>query len=172
MNKQTLILVALATAFSVTASADPGKGPHDGKAENMRPDGKPHPLLRQVDANKDGEISKTEVDAVQARRFAAIDTDGNGEVSREDILAQARERAEERLQRMADMQIDRLDENGDGVVSQEEFNARSDQGFARRDANNDGVLTRGELRPDGPRGPRNERQQRRGPRESGEENDS
>ncbi len=124
------LLFASGTAFAVSAGS--GQNGQDG--------------ARQVDANGDGAISKEEVKAMQAKQFAELDIDGNGEVTAEELSSRMLEKHKQRIERMAEMQVNRLDTNGDGAVSEEEFSANAEKGFDRRDTNNDGELSREEMR--------------------------
>ncbi|MGC6452487.1 MAG: EF-hand domain-containing protein [Candidatus Puniceispirillaceae bacterium] len=64
---------------------------------------------------------------------ATIDGNGDGALSRDEILAHNR------------LRFDRLDSNGDGTISADEFSARLLAMFTRMDTNSDGVLEGDEL---------------------------
>lgn len=135
-------LVSLALAG--TAIAAP---PHDARA----------------DLDKDGQVTKAEISSQIDLRFRAIDANANGQLDQAEMQA-AREqhrakRAERRAANGADMagkrkgehkgeqRADRrgkIDANGDGIVSRDEFGARALQRFERADANGDGVVTQDE----------------------------
>ncbi|ODN68798.1 EF-hand domain-containing protein [Methylobrevis pamukkalensis] len=154
-----------------------GRGPHGG------PHGGPHhgphgphgkmgaeQLMKRFDADKDGRITKEEIAAVQDRRFSEAAPSGDS-ISL-DLYKQFWLK-EHDLKVVRDFQ--RLDRNGDGQISKEEFNRRTDRMMERLDRDGDGVLTRvdrprgdhrkgdGEHRK-GPRGERGERDGERGPR--------
>lgn len=90
--------------------------------------------LEEADTNKDGVLSKAEMrDHMMQRfekrvekRFAKLDTDGNGSVSKEEreaMHAKMEKRhggSEKRAKRM-ERQFDRLDANDDGKVTKEEM---------------------------------------------------
>ncbi|OQX19315.1 MAG: hypothetical protein BWK76_04800 [Desulfobulbaceae bacterium A2] len=76
------ILVFGATALSV--QAQPGDA--DGTdREKMRQ--RMQERMRQLDANGDGSISKTEFMALAEQRFAKLDTNGDGQISKEERAA-------------------------------------------------------------------------------------
>lgn len=127
------LLLGGATAFA--AAAGPGAQPAASQQKGQ-----------QIDANGDGAISMEEVAAMQADRFKKLDLDGNGEVTADELTEHTLTVQRKRIARMAEMQVNRLDSNKDGVVSEEEFTASAEEGFARRDANDDGELTREEMR--------------------------
>ena len=101
-----------------------------------------------------GPISIEEAEARATERFAAIDADGDGTVTREELFSEERHKARkaEKHQRM----FDRLDADDDGIVTAEEFVKRIER-LARLDSNDDGEVTRDELRA-GKRGKDSKRQ--------------
>lgn len=100
----------------------------------------------QVDTNGDGQITQEELDAHAAARFAEADNDGNGTLSTEELIARLQARDTDRLQRGAERMIERMDENDDGVLSAEEMAARDNSRmFERLDANDDGAISQEEM---------------------------
>lgn len=104
---------------------------------------------RPLDANGDGVIDFPEM---QARRsdltpeaFNAMDKDGNGQLSRDEMRAAAKERMEAR----AAERFEKLDTNGDGGLSQQELNAAQQQAagerFKKADTDGDGKLSQTEM---------------------------
>lgn len=94
----------------------------------------------RMDANGDGEISAAEMDAHKAEFLSDADTDGNGAVSKEEMKAfhEAR-RAEWKAKHNPDA-------NGDGVVDRTEFINAAQERFDRMDKDGDGVLSEDEQR--------------------------
>jgi Ca2+-binding EF-hand superfamily protein len=110
--------------------------------------GGPGQMLEQVDANADGAITKSEIDAHRAEKFASADTNGDNLVSASEFEAfmlaeRERRQAERREKRFA-----KLDANGDGMISAEEHSAADDarveKMFERLDTDGDGVISEAE----------------------------
>jgi len=74
-----------------------------------------------MDTNGDGQISPEEMRAQAEKRFGAADADGDGKVTVEEMVAhmEAREEARraERRQRMAERMLERADDDKDGALS-------------------------------------------------------
>ncbi len=98
----------------------------------------------KLDANHDGVVSKDEFLAQAAAKFAQFDTAGDGKVTAAEI--EAAPKTQERAVRTADRFVKRMDSNGDGLVSQDEFVAAAKARFARLDKNGDGYLDADEAR--------------------------
>ena len=129
--------------------------------ENMRGEGRRGfrqrvaRLFERFDANEDRQVTQAEIDTVVAERFATADTNSDSSVTLEEFeglwLQDMRERMVDRFQR--------LDANGDGSVTTAEFNDHTRNIVDRLDRNGDGVLSRDDRggrggRGDGGRGPR------------------
>lgn len=115
------------------------KGPHGHMAA----------MLKELDADKDGTITRAEIDAHESKVFTDADTNADGFVSGEEMMAYREAKREEmRLKRMAERQkkmIAELDTNKDGLVSREEFMARPNPMFDRIDTNQDGRVDETEM---------------------------
>ncbi|WP_407492770.1 EF-hand domain-containing protein [Pseudooceanicola sp. MF1-13] len=103
-----------------------------------------------MDTNGDGQITQEELTASAAARFAEADTNGDGSLSVEEMVARMQARAEERqddrLQRGAERMMNRMDQNDDGVLSADEMRPRNaDRMFARLDADDNGSISEEEL---------------------------
>lgn len=77
-----------------------------------------------------------------AERAAAIDADGDGIITAEEVIAH---RDAQRLQR-EQRRLQRYDRSGEGVVSVDDYVAAHAERLARLDADGDGVITREEMR--------------------------
>lgn len=102
-----------------------------------------------ADTNKDGSLDFAEMQArrsdITIEQFNAMDKDHNGQLSRDEMRAVARER----MQARADERFKKLDTNGDGGLSQQELSAAREQAaserFKKLDINGDGKLTEDEM---------------------------
>ncbi len=92
----------------------------------------------KMDANGDGELTADEMSAHHAEMIEKADADGNGSVSREELRAYHKaKRAEWREKRNPDV-------NDDGVIDRTEFVNAAGERFDRLDKNGDGVLSEDE----------------------------
>jgi Ca2+-binding EF-hand superfamily protein len=109
-----------------------------------------HAMFAKLDRNGDGKITKDEADQAKAdmrerkldRMFARLDANKDGQISRteaEQVMDRRGEGAGARMGRH-DL-LARLDKDGDGAITQAEFDAAGDARFARLDRNGDGVIS-------------------------------
>lgn len=194
--KRTLLAAIAVTALAGVAVAQPqGRGPSggpgfgmlahdanaDGRITRAELDASQITRFQTIDANRDGFATPDEFKAsfekqraartedMTNRRFATLDADGNGQISKAEFAAAAAaprdgaqgRRGPEREFRMAgpghhrgmgpgragDGKPAKLggDADGDGKVSLAEFSARALEGFNKADTNKDGVVTIAEL---------------------------
>jgi len=99
--------------------------------------------LLSADANRDGVVTLNEYLAAATGKFKELDVAGNGRVTAEEMANSplAHKRAEHVAERIAR----RLDTNGDGRVSKDEFLATAKARFAKLDKNGDGFLSADEI---------------------------
>jgi Ca2+-binding EF-hand superfamily protein len=117
--------------------------------------------LFQADSNSDGTVTQSEYDASRSARFAALDVNDDGQLTREERRAGRGEhggRGHHRRGHRGMHHLARADANSDGNITREEFLAGPTQMFARFDDDSDGVISADE-RPQ--RRDRGERQGRR-----------
>jgi len=112
--------------------------------------------FERLDADKDGAVSRAEMDAMREKRddkraerrakmLERFDTNLDGKLSEVERTAMKAERDARKGERKAKRaERPRPDTNGDGFVSLDEHLAVTEALFARMDANQDGVLTEGE----------------------------
>ncbi len=114
----------------------PGYGPGDGRGAGMAR------MFEQVDADGDGRITRTEMTQFRETRFSGADGNGDGTLD----LAEFQGLWQEMMRaRMVD-RFQRLDDDGDGQVTPEEFGRPMDRMHGWLDADEDGAVSRGELR--------------------------
>jgi len=99
----------------------------------------------KIDLNNDNLISKTELMNHRKREFSFADTNHDGALSTEELIAARTTKVSSRTKRM--MQI--LDENSNGVLEFDELNSvisnRFGNIFKSLDLNNDGHLSKKEF---------------------------
>ena len=95
------------------------------------------------DTNGDGQITQAEVDVLRQARFAELDANGDNQVSRDEFLAHSAARSGERAGRM----FDRLDADGDGLLSRDMAEQRipGREIVARFDTDGDGAVSETEF---------------------------
>lgn len=110
----------------------------------------PREVFRQLDANGDRTIQFSEIQAVRATWFDRLDS-RDGFLDAEEVRAAAQRAGNRR--HIAIMSADdwaghtsRMDIDGDGRISRQEFSRFIPERVQRADANGDGVLTLRELR--------------------------
>jgi Ca2+-binding EF-hand superfamily protein len=114
MNTRTrrlALTIGFISAFSLNAAAAPD-------------------MMAKLDLNSDTYIDKTEFLSGANQRFADMDTDSNGVVTKDEREAfQARKREEH-----AQKRFERSDANSDGAISQQEFNTARAERNQKREA--------------------------------------
>jgi Ca2+-binding EF-hand superfamily protein len=134
--------------------------------------------MSEMDTDGNGTVEKSEFAAMYNKRFAETDGNGNG-ISLDEYKAKSdadraerraeksakkdekraersKERAEKDAERLKE-RFGRLDENGDGTVTAEEYKAAGEKMFDRMDRDDDGIL--------------NDRRGRRGDKDRGDRRD-
>lgn len=130
-----LVVGATATAalFPVSAIA---KGPGAGGMGSDRPS------FSELDANGDGSLTIAEVQANATGRFAEMDANGDGVITADEIAARAAEQAEMRATERFARMLEWRDSDGDGALSQVEMgDNRAEKMFSRLDKDGDGVVS-------------------------------
>lgn len=117
-----------------------GQGPAMGHMGGM-------PSLAALDANKDGKVSKDEMTAYRAAQTASVDANGDGKLSVDELAAMHLKKMTDAAKAMAQTMVDRLDTDGDGMLSAAEMLGQpmpTDM-FDRLDTNKDGFIDQAEL---------------------------
>lgn len=135
MKKALLGSLAMAGVVFVGASALAHGGGKGGGWERM-------------DANGDGEVTADEMAGRSEALLAAADTDNSGGVSKDEMKAYRKARREARREER------NPDKNDDGVIDKTEFLAAAQERFDRMDKDGNGVISEDEQRRKGRRGHR------------------
>lgn len=164
-RKMTLTMasvLALAVAAGAVQAQDRAPAPGKPVFEGM---------ISQLDTDGDGKISRAEFEAPRLERLKAMDPNGDGILTLEEMKTQAVEQAVKRAEAMAERRFKALDVDGDGKVTAAEALLAQDgkdrpghdlMAFERMDTDKDGYLSTEELRQHKPKpGPRGEH--KRGP---------
>ena len=98
--------------------------------------------FQRLDADGDGKITRDEMQTAARRHFLEADADGDGAVSREELKAHADARAQQRVDNI----MTRLDRDKDGVISPDELpdGGRALRRFDRADTDGDGAISQAE----------------------------
>jgi len=117
------------------ANADQGAQPKDEHHGDFA-----EHILKRVDTDKDGKISKAEFDTEGATMFKRLDKNADGKIASDEM-------PQHRWGRFAGHMFDRMDANGDGQVTKAEFSAAGDKMFQKMDKNGDGIIEKDEMKP-------------------------
>lgn len=143
-----LTLAAMTAGALTTAALADRKGVGTGMNWGMTGGKGPMMMLNfdAIDADKDGKITEAEIAAYHGARTAAIDTNGDGMLSAEELTAMQLQNMQERATRRAQMMIERFDSNRDGLLSAAEMLAGPSPArmFNRIDADGDGAISKAE----------------------------
>ncbi|MEQ8556718.1 MAG: EF-hand domain-containing protein [Henriciella sp.] len=102
-------------------------------------------MIEKMDTNGDGQITKAEVEAHKAQRFAEADANGDGSLSMAEMEAFRAVQRARRMEARQQAMFDRRDANGDGVISADEFGGRGAMMFDRLDVDDDDIITADEI---------------------------
>jgi hypothetical protein len=121
------------SSHHVRGGEHPGR--HGGRHHDER-------LFESFDRNEDGKVTQAEVDQTRRERVTQFDADKDGKLTLQEYQALW-------LDAMRNRMVDRfqsLDDNGDAVVTSEEFIAPFSKVVSRRDRDDNGELTRDDMR--------------------------
>jgi len=150
-QKSRLISVALLAALAAPGVAlardgmmgGMGQGGHMGMGG---PGMGPGMDFAEIDTNGDGKITQDELDTMKAKRFAEADANGDGKVTADEIETQMAARMADRMARGARMMVAFADENGDGALTADEMGGgREGAMLMRLDKDGDGAVSQEEF---------------------------
>lgn len=147
MNKSKLAgsaLIVVAALIGAAAWAqdagvmpDPMHGPMKGHGFD----------IAAMDSDKDGKVTKAEVEAFQAARMKEADANADGKLSADELVAMRVKAMSARMSEHAAEMVKNLDTDADGLLSATELAARPGPAamFDKIDANSDGAVTQAEV---------------------------
>ena len=140
------LLMLTAAILTLPAIADDQRR-HGSFDRSDRIDGK---MMRTMDIDDNGEITRDEFTSPAKDRIAKRDSNGDGVVTPEELDADFKQKQAEMITRSSERHTQKRDQffaqdtNGDGAISADEIN---DSMFARLDADGSGTISRTEIRP-------------------------
>ncbi|MHA3913487.1 EF-hand domain-containing protein [Halovulum sp. GXIMD14793] len=140
MNRKIGITVLVAAALAtggIALAKDRHRDGHNGRG-HARID----QMIEAFDLNKDGVLTQEEIDTARAQRLQQFDTNSDGNLSLEEYQALWLDAMHER---MVD-QFQRHDDDGNGLVTAEEFGEMQAKMVARMDRNDDGQIDANDMR--------------------------
>ncbi len=140
-----LPVTILVPALLVAACSGPPPRPLPG-TEHDRPDfHSPAEAMLKYDANKDGKVTRAELEAGLRAEFAAADKDHNGVLDLDEMRAVNEARVRDDSSTASPL----VDFKQHGYITFDEFAAGPRSEFDELDRNGDGVLSEQELHPHG-----------------------
>lgn len=164
----TLAVVAAAAAFGYSSFMEPGSS---GPSQRGRQGPPPEAMLMRFDADKDGRVSRPELDSALMAEFRSVDTNNDGRLDAAEIQRHIDTRRADRTARIEAWRVkakaqgidpkkippeleerDNIDTlryadwNMDGVITADEFGGRARAQFMRTDRNSDGLISPDEIR--------------------------
>lgn len=149
MTRTMTLTVVSALALALAAGAVQAHGKADGRMGGWAA---AIPDFAALDTDKDGKVTRAELDARRAERQKAMDPDGDGFITLDEMKAHAAAQARVRAESMVDRMFARLDTDKDGRLSAAEAMAGpmagGDRGagrmFDRVDRDGDGAISQQE----------------------------
>ena len=146
--KNSLVLTALIGSIAISGYAlAQDRGDRDGPRHGHRgsPEERVTMLMERFDTDGDGQITVEEIEALRIARFNEADTNSDGVIDATEFQAAVEQRAAERAAEHAAEIFARMDQDGDGQLTQEDLGGREGRLFEHADEDGDGILTEDEL---------------------------
>lgn len=169
MKKIVLAAVLASTAIGGAAIAAQTAAPPPPPAPMMH-HGHHGDWMARIDVNHDGVITRDEAMTAADAKFARYDTDGNGQITHQEMQAHMAARHDRMMARRGTdtppsagrdggpmrggpgmhpgggmMMMRRMDTNHDGIISRDEAHAAAVAMFDKADTNHDGRIDQGEI---------------------------
>ena len=152
MRNRKAVAVVLALVVAIVMLAGPALATAAPMVKPFGALGGERLSFETLDTDGDGLVTQAELDALRDDRFAALDSNGDGSLTQEEFSERATKRAVARARKRSEKMFQRLDSDGDGLVSLDKLKAgqdsRRDSGkgmIARLDANGDGAVSEAEF---------------------------
>lgn len=147
MNTSKLAgIAAILTIGAVAVTSITPALARDGQMGGRGPG--PHFDFETLDANKDGKVTPQEMADHRTVEFTARDTDGDGLLSQDEMIAAAMARVQAGMAERIGRMIEKRDTDGDGKISLIEMPGGDERGarmFKRLDADGDGAISTEEV---------------------------
>lgn len=139
-NHTKLVLASLAAAAVIGGAAfavEAGYRGHDGKSGKHA-----EWMFERFDANRDGKITKAEIEASRKASMSKYDADKDGQLSLDEFQGLFNEIMRHRMVRM----FQKLDRDGDAKVSEAEIARKTDRMMGWLDRDENGEIERSEMK--------------------------
>ncbi len=98
-------------------------------------------MMRHMDANGDGKVTKAEIMPHLTKKFDRVDANNDGQVTKAEVGDHLSKRIERRIGHV----FSQFDANDDGIMTKPELQSQVDKQFARLDTDKDGEVSRQEM---------------------------
>ena len=148
-NSLKLALAASAAGIVAVAVAVPVSADDGGKSGKSR--GGMHGMhqvsFSDLDADGDGQLTQEELNSAKQVWLSMNDSDGDGSLSKEELQAAITKMMSEAVQNKIDHAFERMDDNGDGLISADEMGGMKggERRFSRIDSDGDGMISESEF---------------------------
>jgi len=133
--KRIVLVSALIAGFAIPTAVYAAQHMNGGGGHGI------DAVFEQHDTNKDGFITKDEMNGNWAGRFGEMDANKDGKLSKDELQQVMSDMRDNRM----GMMMDRVDSDGDGQISEAEVTNFALKMFRKADGNKDGSVTMDEM---------------------------